>query len=141
MEWAGIGFRERAQGGDVARRGIEPGVLGLFGQNDRHAVVDGGHKLVGRGSDNGAGLNTLALRPTPRLPDAGEGKEAAALEGEPQRYFRGVPPAPGLAPFVETVGGTRQRRRSKAAANIRDVSILSSRALIAGGPLGPVLDQ
>src|SRR3954471_3718569 len=67
--------REQAQ--EVARVGLDPkpAVVILRAENDRHAVVDVGYKLVGHGRDDGEGPHPLArARVLPVLPDAREPK-------------------------------------------------------------------
>ena len=94
------------------RLAVEPGVEGVGGQNHRHAVVDGGQRLVRRRGQYRATLHRVPRRPFgqrarqldsvrdgPAFPEAGERHQSAVVQSE-------VPGLPDLAlalPLVEPV--------------------------------------
>jgi hypothetical protein len=78
-------------------------------QNDRHPVMDVGHKRVGIGRDDGKCPNPLARGWfSPVLPDAGDAERRAVLYRNRVGLFR--PLALDRLPFEEAIPGTMQRR-------------------------------
>ena len=76
--------RERHQ--QIAGVGLDvcqPAFIGLRRQDDRHAVMDVGDKLVGRSGDDAERADDLAgLRMLPSLPDTGNAERLAGFHGD-----------------------------------------------------------
>ncbi len=80
---------------------------GVVRQDDRHAVMDGGHQLVWRSGDDGGRFYLRPIRRLPMLPQPGKGKRFPGLEPDQVRHL-GFTAGLGL-PFIKTV------RKDKAA--------------------------
>ena len=94
----GVPVRRRLQqhhrGRRLDRGAVEPAPERLRRQDGRHAVMDRGEVAVGGHGDDGGGVDLLAVRPAPGLPQAGEGQRLAVAR--PQKI--GLPAAcPGAA--------------------------------------------
>ena len=85
---------------DVVEPGIEPEIVILGVKDDRHAIMHIFRELVGRGGDDRTGLDPLAFRILPALPDAGKGEGTFVGHGETERTLL----AAGFLPLVETIG-------------------------------------
>lgn len=67
---------------------IEPSLFVLALENDRHAVVNGRHKRVGRRRDNRLGLNVfIRLGIVPAGPQARKGEERVVFETDVEGLF------------------------------------------------------
>ena len=79
---------------------VEPSVIRLCRKDDGHAIVNGGHQVVGFGRDNGAGLDAFSGGRVPHVPKAGKGKGHAGVERDVHGRFGS---AIGVAlPFVKS---------------------------------------
>jgi hypothetical protein len=70
---------------------VEPGVLVLWQQDDRHAVVNRRHEVVGLRRDDGTGGELVArgvIGITPGVVEAGEAEEAAVFPGDAILHLR-----------------------------------------------------
>ena len=69
-------------------------------QDHRHAIVEVRDEVVGRGRDDGAGVDRRALSLVPPLPQTGEGERSAVREMDEV----GLLAITGPDPFVEAIG-------------------------------------
>ena len=77
---------------------IEPDPIGLRAVDDRHPIVQRTHQLVGRRCQDGTGLDLLALRIVPPLPQSGQGERSAVAWPDEVRLLS---TGPDFLPFVE----------------------------------------
>jgi len=81
--------------------GVEPEIEIGGLQNDRHAVVQAGHQVVGPRGKNGAGLKSLrAVLAFPAIPQPGESQRLAVLPENVVRLLFFLP----FLPFEEAAG-------------------------------------
>ena len=67
----------------VLECGIEPGLVVLRGENDRHAVVDRLHEYIRLRGDDRTGFKRLSFGWFPVFPQAREGKRTFTLQADP----------------------------------------------------------
>ena len=89
--------------------------VGVAAEDNRHPVVDGREKGVGRGGDNRTGSQGHTVRPLPLIPQPGKAEQAAVpapnMHRRASAFFRVV----GFPPFIEAVG----RKQAAAAGQCR----------------------
>src|ERR1700731_3109357 len=86
---------------------IQPLVIVLRIQDNRHAVVDGTHRRVGFNSDNREALQPVTSRTLPCVPQPGKRTDRLIAQADAER------PLVRLAPFIEA------RDRNQAAALVQ----------------------
>ena len=77
--------------------------MGLLWQDNRHAVVYGGHQCVGFGRDDGAGVEFGTFGGCPGFPQARKTEWPVGFEGDVHRHFGFAIVLP--LPFIEPRGG------------------------------------
>jgi hypothetical protein len=81
--------------GQVSPAGVEPARVARRGNDERHPVVELGHRSLRLSRDDGAGLDDLAVGCDGAVPDSGEGERLAVLAANEERLLHLV----ALLPF------------------------------------------
>ena len=96
----GIRSQDTVEGSRILDVVVQPEGLQLPWQDDRHPVVDGTERLVGRRGNDGAGADDLALRVPLRIPQTREGEGLTRCHRDPH----GPPAGAFPLPLVEAIG-------------------------------------